>query len=175
MPKAPSQNPRDGLWSGIHAAHRSILLYGMQYPEMQGLGTTCTAIAITGNSLYFVHIGDSRLYLIRDSRVQRLTRDHSYVGKLLDSGVIGAAEAAVHPQRNILLKALGVGAVLEPEIPEQPLELLNKDVLLLCTDGLWSMVSEDEIVRRPLPWRLPLKAVRLSLWIKPKSAAARTI
>jgi PPM family protein phosphatase len=142
---APENNPRDALRAGFQAAHEQILLYGQKYPLLQGLGTTCTAIALIEKSLYYAHIGDSRLYLIRESKVQRLTQDHSYVGKLLDSGIIGAAEAAVHPHRNILLKALGVGATIEPEIPEQPILLQPNDILLLCTDGLWSMVSEDEM------------------------------
>jgi serine/threonine protein phosphatase PrpC len=143
---ASGNNPRDGLMAGFHVAHEQILLYGQKYPLLQGLGTTCTAIVLVGMSLYYAHIGDSRLYLIRESKAQRLTQDHSYVGKLLDSGIIGAAEAAVHPHRNILLKALGVGATIEPEIPEQPVLLQANDVLLLCTDGLWSVVSEDEML-----------------------------
>ncbi len=142
---ASSGDPREWLLAGLHAAHRNILLYGSKHPLLQGLGTTCTAIALLGNDLYFAHIGDSRLYLLRDSHMECLTRDHSYVGRLLDYGIIGAAEAAVHPQRNILLKALGVGAEIEPEISAQPTPLQNDDILLLCTDGLWSMVSEDEI------------------------------
>jgi protein phosphatase len=138
-------NPRDKLVAGFHAAHQHIILYGQKHPLLQGLGTTCTAIVLVGKALYFAHIGDSRLYLLRDSKIQRLTQDHSYVGRLLDHGIIGAAEAAVHPHRNILLKALGVGTEIEPDSPEQPLLLQNGDVLLLCTDGLWNVVSEDEM------------------------------
>ncbi len=138
-------SPRDKLVAGFHAAHQHIVLYGRAHPLLQGLGTTCTAIALVGKALYFAHIGDSRLYLLRDSKIQRLTQDHSYVGRLLDYGVIGAAEAAVHPYRNILLKALGVGEEIDPDSPEQPVPLQKDDVLLLCTDGLWSVVSEDEM------------------------------
>jgi PPM family protein phosphatase len=138
-------NPRDRLLAGLHAAHQHILLYGQKHPLLQGLGTTCTAFALVGKALYFAHIGDSRLYLLRDSKIQRLTHDHSYVGRLMDHGIIGTAEAAVHPHRNILLKALGVGAEIEPDSPEQPVALQNADILLLCTDGLWSVVSEDEM------------------------------
>ena len=140
-----SPSPRDRLLAGLRAAHQQILLYGEQHPLLQGLGTTCTAVAVVEKALYFAHIGDSRLYLLRDSKVQRLTRDHTYVGRLLEHGIIGAAEAAVHPHRNILLKALGVSAEIEPDSPEQPFSLQNNDVLLLCTDGLWSEVSEEEI------------------------------
>lgn len=140
------ESPRDRLVAAFHTAHQNILLYGDKHPLLQGLGTTCTAVALVGNDLYIAHIGDSRLYLLRDATLQRLTQDHSYVGRLLDHGIIGAAEAAVHPHRNILLKALGVGAEIEPEIPERPVHLQNDDVLLLCTDGLWSMVTEDEML-----------------------------
>jgi protein phosphatase len=137
--------PRARLTAGFQAAHQHILLYGQEHPSFQGLGTTCTAIALLENALYFAHIGDSRLYLFRGSKIQRLTRDHSYVGRLMDYGVIGAAEAAVHPHRNILLKALGVGTEIEPDVLEQPITLEGGDVLLLCTDGLWSVVNDDEM------------------------------
>lgn len=137
--------PRDRLIAGFHAAHQQILLYGHEHPLLQGMGTTCTAIALLEKTLYFAHIGDSRLYLFRDAKMHRLTQDHSYVGRLLEHGIIGAAEAAVHPHRNILLKALGVGEEIDPDSTAQPIPLQKDNVLLLCTDGLWSVVSEDEM------------------------------
>src|SRR5207248_2402405 len=88
--------------------------------------------------------GDSRLYLVRGETISRLTHDHSYVGRLVESGVIKAEEAESHPQRHILTAALGAGE-MSIDAPEQPHALQSGDVLILCTDGLWSLVHEDEI------------------------------
>ncbi len=142
---AAGSSPREALAAGLRAAQEQILLHGEIHPELRGLGTTCTAAVLVDKSLYFAHIGDSRLYLLRDAQIFRLTQDHSYVGCLLNHGVIGEAEASVHPHRNILLKALGVGGEIEPEVPEQPILLRGNDAILLCTDGLWSVVRDEEL------------------------------
>ena len=142
---AAEENSCAALVAAFHAAHKQILLCGQQQPSLHGMGTTCTAAVLQGKELHYVHIGDSRLYLLRNSQIQKLTQDHSYVGRLLENGVIGAAEAAVHPHRNVLLKALGIGEEVEPQSSEQPVALQKDDILLLCTDGLWSTVSEDEM------------------------------
>jgi len=143
-------NSKDGdtrscLLAGFHSAHRRILDYADKHPALQGMGTTCTAVAVLGHELYYAHVGDSRLYLIREAGIYRLSRDHSYVGRLLEQGIISPEEAASHPQRNILLMALGAGPEVAPESPEQAISLEARDVLLLCTDGLWSQVSDSEI------------------------------
>jgi PPM family protein phosphatase len=138
-------DPRSGLLEGFRAAHERILQDASQHPELQGMGTTCTAMVVRGRDLYYAHVGDSRLYLMRDSKIFRLTRDQSYVGRLVEQGVISSEEALTHPHRNILIMALGVGPEILPESPEQPIALEKGDSLLLCTDGLWSMVSESEM------------------------------
>jgi serine/threonine protein phosphatase PrpC len=143
--QSPDGDPRSLLLSGFQAAHQRILLYAAEHPGLQGMGTTCTAVAVVGHDLYYAHVGDSRLYMMREGRIYRLSRDHSYVGRLLEQGVIDSDEAATHPQRNILLMALGAGPEISPESPEQPISLESKDVLLLCSDGLWSVVSDEEI------------------------------
>ena len=109
------------------------------------MGTTCTAVVVLGDSLYYAHVGDSRLYLVRNSLIQRLTHDHSYVSRLVENGVIRAEEAEAHPQRHILTAALGAGHSITPECPETPFRLETADLLVLCTDGLWSQVQEQEI------------------------------
>jgi PPM family protein phosphatase len=137
--------PRSLLIAGFQAAHQRILAYASDHPALQGMGTTCTAIALIGHDLHYAHVGDSRLYLVREGKIDRLSRDHSYVARLLEQGVISAEEAALHPQRNILLMALGAGPEIAPESPEQPIPMEAGDVLLLCTDGLWSQVSDNEM------------------------------
>jgi PPM family protein phosphatase len=140
-----AEGPRSSLLAGFQAAHQRILQYSETHPDLRGMGTTCTAVVLRGNELYYAHVGDSRLYLARDSKVYRLTRDHSYVGRLVDQGIISPDEAATHPQRHILTAALGAGSEITPESPEQPMSLEGGDTLVLCCDGLWSLVSEAEI------------------------------
>lgn len=139
------EDPRARLVEGFHAAHQRILQQAEANPEFAGMGTTCTAVALVGNDLFYAHIGDSRLYLARDSKIYRLSRDHSYVGRLVEQGIVSAEEAASHPQRHILTAALGAGTDIAPETPDQPIPLEPEDAILLCTDGLWSLVSDPEI------------------------------
>ncbi|HWY58967.1 MAG TPA: Stp1/IreP family PP2C-type Ser/Thr phosphatase [Terriglobales bacterium] len=141
----PDADVQSLLAIGFQIAHERILEYAAVHPKLHGMGTTATAIALRGNQLYYAHVGDSRLYLVRGAKISRLTHDHSYVGRLVENGVISAQEAEIHPQRHILTAALGAGAELWPEMPQHAIELQNSDVLILCTDGLWSLLSENEI------------------------------
>jgi serine/threonine protein phosphatase PrpC len=133
------------LLNAFQSAHQRILQYADTHPELQGMGTTCTAVALRGLDLYYSHIGDSRLYLVRENSIYRLTRDQSYVGKLVEQGIISTEEAGTHPQRHILTSALGAGSEVVPECPEEPLSLESGDVLVLCTDGLWSLLAEADV------------------------------
>jgi len=111
------------------------------------MGTTCTAVALNDSHLYFAHVGDSRLYLVRGETISRLTRDHSYVGRLVESGVLSPDEAERHPQRHILTAALGAGGEVTADAPDGPMTLEDGDALVLCTDGLWGLVPEPEILK----------------------------
>jgi protein phosphatase len=139
-------DPQQALVEALQAAHEQIRQYSFEHPELRGMGTTCTAAAIVQNGLYFVHVGDTRLYLIREGQITRVTRDHSYVGRLVESGMISPEEAETHPQRNILTAALGTNPELIMDLPAQPAPLLPKDVLLICSDGLWGLVRDPEIL-----------------------------
>jgi PPM family protein phosphatase len=139
-------SPQQALIDGLQAAHEGIRRYGMDHPELQGMGTTCTAAAIVGDSLYYVHVGDTRLYLVRDGQIIQVTRDHSYVGRLVEAGMITRAEAEKHPQRNILTAAVGTAPELFLDSPAHPEPLRPDDVILICTDGLWGQVHDDEIL-----------------------------
>lgn len=138
-------DPQALLATGFQVAHERILEYAAGHPDLHGMGTTATAIALVENQLYYAHVGDSRLYLVRGSSLSRLTRDHSYVGRLVENGVISSEEAEIHPQRHILTAALGAGTETVPDSSPQPIALQKGDVLVLCTDGLWGLLSEDEI------------------------------
>src|SRR3984957_18942649 len=143
--QASGDDTQAALVESFDAAHARIQEYAEQNPPFQGMGTTCTALVVRDRQLYFAHVGDSRLYLVRGTRILRLTRDHSYVGRLVESGIVRAEDADKHPQRHILTAALGAGRELAVDGAEQGLALQEGDDLLLCTDGLWSVVSEQEL------------------------------
>jgi PPM family protein phosphatase len=111
-------------------------------PSLRGMGTTLTALLWSGSQLGLVHIGDSRAYLVRDGEVFQITHDHTVVQALLDEGKITAGEAASHPQRSLLLRALGDGSS-EPDL--QLREARPGDRYLLCSDGLHEVAAADAI------------------------------
>lgn len=158
-------DPQSALREGLRAAHDAILDYAAKHPEFYGMGTTCTAAAIVGSKLYFAHVGDSRLYLVRSESITRLTRDHSYVARLVESGLLHPQDAEHHPQRHVLTAALGVGAEPATDTPMTATELQNSDVLILCTDGLWGVLADyeiQEIVSSSSPEDSCLKLVQLA-------------
>jgi PPM family protein phosphatase len=138
-------DPQKTLIAAFVSAHDKILSYAAKHPQFQGMGTTCTAFSVVGSQLYFAHVGDSRLYLIRGGNISRLTRDHSYVSRLVENGIVRSEDAEFHPQRHILTAALGSGREVDPDFPEHPLTIEDGDHLVLCTDGLWSLVADRDI------------------------------
>jgi PPM family protein phosphatase len=138
-------DPQTALADAFQTAHQRIQTYASKNSGFQGMGTTCTAACLADDLLYFAHVGDSRLYLVRDRVISRLTRDHSYVGRLVETGLIREEDAETHPQRHILTAALGVGPGVTPDAPPQPLPMLEGDTLVLCTDGLWGLVNDHEL------------------------------
>jgi len=139
------EDPQAALLQAFAAAHERIQDYAERHPELHGMGTTCTALVVCGRELYFAHVGDSRLYLMRGGHISRLTRDHSYVGRLVESGLVRPEDAEKHPQRHILTAALGVGREVEVDRAEHFMALQDSDDLLLCTDGLWGVMTEEEM------------------------------
>jgi len=113
-------------------------------PSLQGLGTTLTALLWSGSQLALVHIGDSRAYLVRDGEVFQITNDHTLVQSLMDDGKITASEAESHPQRSLLLRALGQD---DPEPDLQLREARAGDRYLLCSDGLHQVAAAESIAR----------------------------
>jgi serine/threonine protein phosphatase PrpC len=142
---AVGNDPQASLLEAFTVAHERIQSYAEEHPELHGMGTTCTALAVLGRQLYFAHVGDSRLYLVRGSDISRLTRDHSYVGRLVESGVVNSADAESHPQRHILTAALGSGREVAADTSAHAVALQEGDTLVLCTDGLWGLVNPQEV------------------------------
>lgn len=121
-----------------------LLEHGRRDPDARGMGTTLTAARIMGRHLQVVHVGDTRAYLLRGDTLHRLTRDHTYVQLLLDSGAISKEEAARCSARHILVNALG-GSGEDVEVDVDQLKLASGDRLLLCSDGLTDLVDDDAI------------------------------
>ena len=144
---ASASDPQSTLTAALASAHQVIQRYATAHPQFYGMGTTCTAVAVVDRRLHFAHVGDSRLYHIRGESISRLTRDHSYVGKLVESGIVRSEDAESHPQRHILTAALGTGRDIAPHVPDHPVSLEEGDSLLLCTDGLWGLVGDQELAR----------------------------
>jgi len=127
---------REIFYNGIEQANSEIIR------KSYGGGTTVTAILIVGDQMTIAHVGDSRVYSIaKDSTMEALTRDHSLVKRLQELGQITPEEAAVHPQRNVLYRALGQGEPFEPEIISTTRP--ESGSLLVCSDGLWSIVGQE--------------------------------
>ena len=112
--------------------------------ELEGMGTTLEVCLIYNNKIYIGHVGDSRVYRIRRDFIRRLTHDHSYVQKLVKDGTITEEEARNHPKKNMLMKALGCTAFLEPDVTVKG--FIKDDVVLMCSDGLSNMVKDEEII-----------------------------
>lgn len=134
--------PQSAAAKAFAAANAAILARAEGEPSLNGMGTTLTLVKIDGPALVIGHIGDSRAYLFRAGNLARLTTDHSISGQLQKAGKITDTEARVHPQRHILTRALGF-AEAQWEIMHQ--QGVPGDLIMLCTDGLSDVVSEEEI------------------------------
>jgi protein phosphatase len=140
-------DPQSALLAGLQAAHAGIQQTANANANLCGMGTTCTAISLANDRLYYAHVGDSRLYLVRKGSLTRLTRDHAYIAAMVEQGVIDQEAAATHPQRHVLTSALGTGDHVQADWPEAALDLAPGDILILCTDGLWNLVGEEELLQ----------------------------
>jgi protein phosphatase len=141
-----SGDPSDVLIAALSNAHNAILEYSREHTELAGMGTTCTAAAVIGDLLYYGHVGDTRLYLIHNGEIRRLTRDQSLVQHLVDSGAISEEEAAEHPDRNVLLSALGMKGAVSMDVPDEGIPIEPGDTLLVSTDGLHGLVNDAELL-----------------------------
>ena len=138
-PSSPNESILEILNEAIQDAHQVVSR------EAPGGGTTMTAVLIMGEQMTVAHVGDSRAYLLTpEGEFRPLTRDHSLVKRLVELGQITTDEAAYHPQRNVLYRALGQGEPVEADINTSPLP--HDSHLLICSDGLWGVVPEAELL-----------------------------
>jgi serine/threonine protein phosphatase PrpC len=127
----------------VRRANRAVWDRSVEDQRLAGMGTTLTAARIDGASVLLAHVGDSRAYLMRNGELRQLTADHTLVARMVRSGEITEAEADVHPHKNVLTRALGTDE--QVEVDEDSLALADGDRLLLCSDGLTGMLTEDQI------------------------------
>ena len=137
----------DGVATVVRAANARIFERAVHDPAVAGMGTTATVAVVdeAAATVTIAHVGDSRAYRYRPGSLEQLTTDHSLVGELVRSGRLTEDEAAVHPHRSVITRALGTDA--DVEVDTLTLDVAPGDLVLLCSDGLSAMVRDDEIVR----------------------------
>ena len=126
----------------IKRANLKIFEFASQDKKYENMGTTIVVVIEKDNKLYYVTVGDSRIYILSD-KLKQISKDDTYVAALVKDNIITEEEAKVHPQRHVLTKALGIGKKVELEYNE--IKVNNNDILLLCTDGITNMVEESKI------------------------------
>lgn len=138
-------NPSMTLIKAIRNANMAIIEEGQKNPELHGMGTTVTALLLTDYSAITAYIGDSRIYQLRDGKKIFRTFDHSMVFEMVKKKVISEEQARLSAQSNVILKALGINPDIEIEITERPYQ--KGDKFILCTDGFWGAMPEEEFIR----------------------------
>jgi serine/threonine protein phosphatase PrpC len=135
------------LSEALSFANIQILGTAKENPELKGMGTTACVLLIKDNEAYIAHCGDSRIYLYvaKKKRLYRLTKDHSLVQSLVESGELDDREAENHPRKNVILKGLGIKEDMEPEVASKPVLPAKGDVFLICSDGLSGMIDDNII------------------------------
>ena len=129
--------------NAVEYANMVVYEKSQEIKELEGMGTTLEICLIYNNRVFIGHVGDSRIYRIRKDFMRKLTQDHSYVQKLVKDGTITQEEANHHPQKNMLIKALGCNAFVEPDVMAKG--FLKDDILIMASDGLTNMVKTEEI------------------------------
>ncbi|MRX08191.1 SpoIIE family protein phosphatase [Pseudoduganella sp. FT25W] len=141
------KKPQRFLEEAFHAAHRDIHQYRAEHQLAETPRTTIVACLVQHNTATWAHCGDSRLYWMRDGQILARTRDHSHVENLIARGLAQPSERATHPDRNKLFNCLGADSLPKVEVSAGA-GVLPGDLLLLCSDGLWSMLPDDDLARR---------------------------
>jgi PPM family protein phosphatase len=132
------------LRTAISDANLRIFQKGMVVPELRGLGTTLTATSIVGSTLVAAHVGDCRLFLLRDGELRQLTKDHSWVGEQMQLGLLSAESARRHPRRHLLTRSLGRELILAIDFVN--LQVRPGDVFLQCSDGVHAFIPQTELL-----------------------------
>ncbi len=135
----------EALKRAFEKANKAIFQKAAKNPKLKGMGTTCTAIILLQDQLYLGHVGDSRAYLLKENQALQLSKDHTLVQHLLDTGRITEEESLSHPQRNIVTRAMGTSAKVKAEVSLLPVPFEVGDKLLICSDGLYEYIKPPEL------------------------------
>jgi protein phosphatase len=135
------------LTNAFEKANREIYEASTKDESRKGMGTTGTALVLRKGRAFAAHVGDSRIYLIRNEQIYVMTQDHSEVMEMVKRGLLTLDEARHHPDKNVILRALGSHPEVEVSTWDAPFPLREDDVFLLCSDGLYDLVEDDEIRR----------------------------
>jgi serine/threonine protein phosphatase PrpC len=136
---------RTALHESLSRANARIFSEAQANPELRGMGTTTSVLAVRDHQGWLAHVGDSRIYLVRDGHIKQLTDDHSLVATMVREGLLTSAEAETHPRRNVLQRSMGVAEDVEIDV-RGPFELREGDTFILCSDGLHGVVKEHELL-----------------------------
>lgn len=157
------ESPEDAAIAAVVASNRYVVDSARAIPARRGMGTTLSALALCEDSAITVQVGDSRVYRLRDSKLERLTCDHTFVEEQVKAGTLTREQAESHPYAHVLTRAVGVEEAVAPDVTR--FDLLEGDVFLLCSDGLTGHV-DDETIRKALqsaPSEAAWKLVSLAL------------
>lgn len=138
-------NPGPALKSALQEANSEIHKASLGQDGLRGMGTTCTALVLQNGSAIAAHVGDSRLYLVRGGQIYLMTEDHSEVMEMVKRGLISLEEARHHPDKNVILRAIGSHPEVQVSTWNEPFPTREGDRFLLCSDGLYDLVEDDEI------------------------------
>lgn len=144
MDSSKSNDPVNALYNAIYKANFEIFRRSIQNPELTGMGTTLSCLLVATDKAYTCHVGDSRIYQIRNNEIIFKTQDHSKVYELVKRGIINEEQARKHPESNIIERAMGIKPAVDVEMHE--LSYLRGDRFLLCTDGIHGLISDEEIL-----------------------------
>ncbi|MEV7247292.1 Stp1/IreP family PP2C-type Ser/Thr phosphatase [Streptomyces cyaneofuscatus] len=154
----PGSDILTSLATAVQQANDQLRVMVEEDPQLEGMGTTLTALLWTGQRLGLVHVGDSRAYLLRDGVLTQITQDHTWVQRLVDEGRITEEEATTHPQRSLLMRALGSGDHVEPDLSIR--EVRAGDRYLICSDGLSGVVSHQTMEETLASYQGPQETIQ---------------
>jgi len=145
----------------LQFANEQIYVHTLAEPSLKGMGTTAVVLVIKNDDCYIGHVGDSRIYLKTENKLHRITKDHSFVQSLVDSGVITDDQAESHPQKNQILRALGHGSEVKGTVSSSVIKVQKGDVFMLCSDGLNGMIHDSVMEQMIDPENLEVSKLNL--------------
>jgi protein phosphatase len=152
---APPDDTASALSHAVEVANQEIWEHSRSHQDLNGMGTTCTAVAVKGDQVLVAHVGDSRAYLVRAHRARQITSDHSLVAQLVARNQLSPEEARSDPRRNVVTRSVGVGPDIEVDVVALGEPLKSGDTLVICSDGLHGQMSDDEIAGFAMEESLP--------------------